>query len=115
MELLMPIEQIITKIFYINNHKVIIDKDLAELYHVETKVLNQAVKRNIERFPKDFMFQLDDSQKNKLVTNCDRFKSLKHSTSNPYAFTEQGVAMLSSVLRSKHAIEVNIFIMIAFN
>lgn len=114
MELLMPIEQIITKIFYINNHKVIIDKDLAELYHVETKVLNQAVKRNIERFPEDFMFQLNDSQKNKLVTNCDRFKSLKHSTSNPYAFTEQGVAMLSSVLRSKHAIEVNIFIMRAF-
>lgn len=68
-----------------------IDRDLAYLYNVETKVLNQAVKRNIGRFPENFRFQLsDDEEKDELVTNCDRFKTLKHSSSNPYAFTEQG-------------------------
>lgn len=91
-----------------------LDRDLAELYGVETKRLNEAVKRNNERFPEDFMFKLDKSESDQLVANCDRFRSLKHAVSTPYAFTEQGVAMLSSVLRSKQAVEVNIAIMRTF-
>jgi len=91
-----------------------IDRDLAELYGVKTKVLNQAVKRNSERFPETFLFQLSDWEKDELVTNCDRFASLKHSSVNPYAFTEQGVAMLSAVLKSETAVRVSIRIMEAF-
>ncbi len=102
------------KILTIRNQQVMIDRDLAELYGTETKVLNQAVKRNIERFPEDFMFALDKSEKDELVTNCDRFEMMKHSSVMPYAFTEQGVAMLSSVLKSPTAVEVNIQIMRAF-
>ena len=75
--------------------QVVIDKDIASLYGVETKYLNQAVKRNLDRFPYSFRFQLSESEFEELVTNCDRFKTLKHSSSRPYAFTEQGVAMLS--------------------
>jgi len=107
-------DDIKSKIFTIRGIQVMIDRDLAELYGVETKVFNQAVKRNSARFPQDFMFQLNDVEKNELVTNCDRFKTLKHSTSNPYVFTEHGVAMLSSILNSDTAIEVNILIMRAF-
>ncbi len=102
------------KIFAIRGQKVMIDRDLAELYEVETKRLNEAVKRNIERFPSDFMFQLSNDEQNELVANCDRFKTLKHSSSNAYAFTEHGVAMLSSVLKSKKAVEINIQIIRAF-
>jgi len=76
------------RIFTIRNIQVMIDRDLAEFYGIETKVFNQAVKRNIARFPEDFRFQLNDIEKNELVTNCDRFKMLKHSTTNPYVFTE---------------------------
>ena len=92
-----------------------LDRDLAVLYNVETKVLNQAVKRNIKRFPSDFMFQINDKEKMELVTNCDRFEKLKHSTVNPYAFTEQGVYMLATVLKSDVAIDVNIAIMRTFS
>ena len=102
------------KIFLIRNQRVMVDRDLAELYGVETKALNQAVKRNIDRFPEDFMFKLDFFETNQLVTNCDRFALLKHSSSMPYAFTEQGVAMLSSVLNNQRAIKVNIAIMRVF-
>ncbi|WP_044417459.1 ORF6N domain-containing protein [Halarcobacter anaerophilus] len=102
------------KIFIIRGIQVMIDRDLAELYQVETRALNQAVKRNSENFPNDFMFKLNEKEKNGLVTNCDRFKSLKHSTSYPYAFTEQGVYMLATVLKSKIAREVNISIMRTF-
>ena len=101
-------------IFTFRNKPVMIDKDLAQLYHVETKVLNQTVKRNLNRFPKIFRFQLNDIEKHELVTNCDRFIKLKHSSVNPYAFTEQGVAMLSAVLRSDVAVEVSIQIIQAF-
>jgi len=101
-------------IYTIRGKQVMVDRDLAELYHVETKVLNQAVKRNINRFPVEFRFQLDDEEKTELVTNCDRFETLKHSTSSPYVFTEQGIAMLSAVLRSGVAIQVSIKIMNAF-
>lgn len=99
------------RIFIIRSKRVMIDRDLAELYGVETKKLNQAVKRNIERFPEDFMFQLSDIEQSELVTNCDRFKKLKHSTSNAYAFTEHGVTMLSGVLK---AIEINVQVVRAF-
>ena len=91
-----------------------LDRDLARLYGVETKVLNQAVKRNIERFPERFMYQLTDNELIKLVTNCDRFNSLKHSSSLPYAFTEHGVTMLASVLRSDIAVQISIKIVDAF-
>ena len=107
--------EIQNRILTIKNQQVMIDRDLAELYEVETKVLNQAVKRNIERFPSNFMFQLSDDEKNELVTNCDRFKTLKHSSSLPYAFTEQGVAMLSAVLKSDTAVRTSIMIMNAFS
>ena len=102
------------KILVIRGQQVMLDRDLAELYGVETRVLNQAVKRNIERFPEDFMFMLETFEKNELITNCDRFNTMKHSSVLPYAFTEQGVAMLSSVLKSKEAADVNIKIMRAF-
>ncbi len=101
-------------ILRIRNEQVMLDRDLAKLYGVETKVLNQAVKRNIARFPDNFRFQLSKEELRDLVTNCDRFATLKHSTTLPYAFTEQGVAMLSAVLKSATAVEVSIRIMEAF-
>jgi len=107
-------KEIENKIFVFRTTQVMIDRDLAEMYQAETKVLNQAVKRNIERFPQHFRFQLTDHEKMELVTNCDRFESLKHSSVNPYAFTEQGVAMLSAVLRSDVAVKVSIRIINAF-
>lgn len=91
-----------------------LDRDLAELYEVETKALNQAVKRNIERFPEDFMFKLTKKEKQEVVTVCDHLQILKYSPQLPYAFTEQGVTMLSCVLNSKKAIYTNIQIVRAF-
>ncbi len=111
---LIPQKEIENRIFTLRSVQVMIDKDLAEMYNVETKVLNQAVKRNLERFPELFRFQLTESEKNELVTNCDRFKNLKHASTLPYAFTEQGVAMLSAVLRSDTAVRVSIQIINAF-
>lgn len=102
------------RIFTIRNQKVMIDKDLAELYSVTTRVLNQAVKRNICRFPEDFMFKLTKDELNELITNCDRFQNLKHSPTTPNVFTEQGVAMLSSVLNSERAVAINIEIIRTF-
>ena len=101
-------------ILSIRGAQVMIDRDLAMLYGVETKVLNQAVKRNIERFPERFRFQLSKNETDELVTICDRLKNLKHSSIPPHVFTEQGVAMLSSVLNSPTAIAVSIQIMDAF-
>ncbi|GBR77515.1 putative ORF6N domain protein [Candidatus Termititenax dinenymphae] len=102
------------KIFLIRGKKVMLDRDLAGLYGVETRILNQAVKRNSERFPEDFMFQLSNLEKNEVITNCDNLKNLKYNPINPYAFTEQGIAMLSGVLNSPLAIQVNIQIMRTF-
>ena len=107
-------EKVVSKILFIRGKKVMIDKDLAELYGVETKVLNQAAKRNPNRFPSDFMFQLNKKEKNEVVTNCDHLQVLKFSSQLPYVFTEQGVAMLSSVLNSERAILVNIQIIRTF-
>ena len=102
------------RIYSVRDRQVMIDRDLAELYGVETKALNQAVKRNIERFPPSFMFRLKHEEFMELVTICDRFEKLKHSSNMPHAFTEQGVAMLSSVLRSPTAVSVSIRIMESF-
>ena len=111
---LIPIEKIETKIFLIRGKKVMIDADLAELYEVQTKVLNQSVKRNIKRFPEDFMFQLTKEEKEEVVTICDHLSKLRFSPVLPYVFTEQGVSMLSSVLKSDRAIMVNVQIMRTF-
>ena len=110
------IEEIRTRIHVIRGRQVMLDKDLAELYGVETKVLNQAVKRNIERFPDDFMFQLNKGEWEFLRSQIVTIKNGRgeHVKYLPFAFTEQGVAMLSGVLRSPIAIQVNIRIMRAF-
>lgn len=107
-------EKIESQIYIFRGIQVMIDRDLAEIYQVKTKVLNQAVKRNRDRFPETFRFQLNEAEKNELVTNCDRFEKLKHSSVTPYVFTEQGIAMLSAVLRSDIAVQVSIQIMNTF-
>ena len=105
----------ITKlIVVVRDQQVLIDRDIAMLYKVETKVLNQKVKRNVARFPERFRFQLTKQEMKELVTNCDRFESLKHSSSAPYAFTEQGISMLSAVVTSQKAVDTSIRIMDAF-
>lgn len=111
---LLPPHHIKQRIFVLRGTQVMIDRDLAILYQVPTKRLNEQVRRNRERFPESFRFQLTREEKNELVANCDRFESMKHSSTRPYAFTEQGVAMLSAVLHSKTAIEISIQIMQAF-
>jgi len=91
-----------------------IDSDLAVLYGVTTKALNQAVKRNVDRFPHDFMFELTTSEKDEVVTNCDHLKKLKFSPNLPKVFTEHGTLMLASVLNSKRAIEASVYVVRAF-
>jgi len=112
---LVPIESIVRKIIFLRGEKVLLDRDIAELYGVETKVLKQAVRRNIKRFPGDFMFELTKEEfenwRSQFMTSKSDKMGLRHK---PMAFTEQGVAMLSSVLHSERAIEVNIAIMRAF-
>ena len=103
------------RIICLRDTQIMIDCDLAELYQVTTKALNQAVKRNNARFPSEFKFQLTTSEMTQLVTECDRFSTLKHRSAMPYAFTEQGVAMLSAILKSELAIEISIQIMNAFS
>lgn len=111
----MELQIIKNKIFEVRGSRVMLDFHLAELYQVKTKVLKQSVKRNLQRFPDDFMFELNKDEFKQLVTNCDQFpEALKHSYVTPMVFTEQGVAMLSTVLRSQTAIEINISIMRAF-
>ncbi|MEE8422952.1 MAG: ORF6N domain-containing protein [Thermodesulfobacteriota bacterium] len=115
MEELVPIETIQTKIILIRGDKVLLDRDLAELYGVETKRLKQTVRRNMERFPEDFMFELSEQEftvwRTQFVTSNTDKMGLRY---RPMAFTEHGVAMLSSVLRSNRAVQVNIAIMRAF-
>ena len=110
-----PDELIMNKILIVRGVKVMIDSDLAELYGVTTKRLNEQVKRNIKRFPEDFMFQLTEREKQEVVANCDHLERLKFSPNLPYAFTEQGAVMLASVLNSDRAIIVNIQIVRVFN
>jgi len=111
----MQLQLIQNRIYEIRGQKVMLDFDLAELYQVENRALKQAVKRNIGRFPVDFMFQLTKNEWQELITNCDNLPAtMKFSPARPLAFTEQGVAMLSSVLKSNKALKVNIAIMRAF-
>ena len=109
---LIPVEKITNKILFLRNEKVMLDRDLAKLYGVQTRVLNQAVSRNIKRFPPDFMFELtrDEIMKISQIVTSSEIKYSKRVR----GFTEQGVAMLSSVLKSHRAVEVNIAIMRAF-
>jgi hypothetical protein len=108
------VDQIEPLILTIRGHKVILDSDLAALYGVATKVLNQAVKRNRSRFPADFMFQLTAKEKTKVVTNCDHLSRLKFSPTRPYAFTEHGAIMAATILNSPRAVEVSVFVVRAF-
>ncbi len=111
---LVPVERIERKIYLIRGQKVMLDRDLAELYGVETKVFNQAVKRNLNRFPDDFMFQLVLSELNALRSHFVTLKRGEHSKYLPHAFSEGGVAMLSGVLNTERAIQVNIQIIRIF-
>ena len=107
-------DSIENRIITIRGVQVILDRDLAELYGVETKRLNQQANRNRDRFPQRFRFQLSKDEKDELVANCNRFEPLKHSSTRPYAYTEQGVAMMSAVLHTPYAIEISVKIMDAF-
>jgi hypothetical protein len=113
---LVPFERVESAIVLLRGHRVMLDEHLAPLYGVDVKVLNQAVKRNIARFPADFMFQLTEEEAVSLRSQTVTLKGKRgrHRKYRPYAFTEQGVAMLSTVLRSPRAIQVNIEIMRAF-
>lgn len=114
MKSVMPLEIIEKNIIMIRGHRVLLSPQLARMYGVQVKVLVQAVKRNIERFPDDFMFQLTDGEYGNLKSQTVTSSWGGSRRANPYAFTEQGVAMLSSVLNSRQAIQVNIVIMRAF-
>lgn len=105
---------IFSRILWIRGKKVMIDRDLADLYGVTTKRLNEQVKRNASRFPEDFMFQLTESEKKEVVANCDHLKVIIFSPNLPFVFTEHGAVMLASVLNSERAIQANIQIVRVF-
>ncbi len=110
----LPAEVVGTKIVTIRGHKVMLDTDLAALYGVETKYLNRQVRRNLNRFPDEFMFQLTKRERNEVVTNWHHLKKLKYSHQMPLAFTEHGVCMLASILNSDAAVRISIHIVKAF-
>ena len=107
-------EELVEHIYFIRGTKVMFDFHLASLYETETRILKQQVRRNLNRFPDDFMFQLSRAEWQEVITICDNLSAYKFSPSAPFAFTEQGIAMLSSVLRSEKAVNVNIAIMRTF-
>jgi len=107
-------ERVEERILTIRGVRVVIDRDLAKLYGVTTRVLNQAAKRNIERFPEDFRFQLTQKERSEVITKCDHLADLRFSPSLPYAFTEHGAIMAASVLNSEQAIALSIFVVRAF-
>ncbi len=111
---LVPFELIMSKILVIRDQKVMLDRDLAKLFGVPTKRLNEQVKRNLLRFPQHFMFQLTEAEKDKVVANCDHLQSLKYSPYLPSVFTEHGTMMLANVLNSETAILVSIRIVEVF-
>ncbi len=115
MNLFLQSKHITERILVIRNERIMLDTDLAEIYGVTTKVLNQAVKRNLKRFPPDLMFQLTPKEKLWVVTNCDHLHKLRFSSTLPYAFTEHGAIMLANTLRSERAIEMSLFVVRAFN
>ncbi len=103
-----------SRILVVRGQKVMIDADLAELYGVPTKALNQAIKRNVGRFPEDFMFRLTPEEKQEVVTNCDHLAKLKFSRSLPFVFTEHGAIQAANILSSPQAIEMGIYVVRAF-
>jgi hypothetical protein len=111
---IIPIERVENKIYVIRSQRVMIDSDLAEIYGVTTKRLNEQVKRNRKRFPKDFMFALTKNEKAEVVANCDHLQNLKFSPVLPFVFTEHGAVMLASVLNSQTAVEASILVVRAF-
>jgi hypothetical protein len=111
---LIPTEKIDRAILIIRGHKVMLDSDLAAIYGVKTGRLNEQVKRNKDRFPNDFMFQLTNHEKQEVIANCDHIENLKFSRTNPYAFTEHGTIMLANVLSTPTAIETSVLIVRAF-
>ena len=110
----LPVEEVASRILVIRGEKVMVDADLAELYGVETKRLNEQVKRNRERFPADFMFQLTQVEKEEVVANCDHLAKLKFSKTLPYVFTEHGALMAAAVLNTQRAVEVSLYVVRAF-
>lgn len=112
--ILIPVGQIAESILIIRGERVILDANLAAFYGVTTKAFNQAIKRNRERFPEDFMFQLTSDERNEVVTNCDRLGKLKFSPHLPQAFTEHGAIMAAGILNSPRAVEVSVFVVRAF-
>jgi len=110
----LPVERVEETILFIRGQKAILDADLAKLYGVTTKRLNEQVKRNRDRFPDDFMFQLKVEEKAEVVANCDHLSTLKYSRVLPHAFTEHGAIMAASVLNTPRAIETSIFVVRAF-
>jgi hypothetical protein len=112
--ILIPLEHIERSILLIRGEKVMLDSDLAELYGVETKRLNEQVRRNLSRFPSDFMFQLTDAEKSEVVANCDHLARLKFSPHLPFAFTEHGALMLANVLNSERAALTSVHVVRAF-
>jgi hypothetical protein len=114
MKAMKPKKPIETLILMIRGQRVILAPDLADLYGVETRVLNQAVKRNADRFPEDFMFQLNAAEKHEVITNCDHLAGLKFAKSLPYAFTEHGAIMAATVLNSPEAVAMSVFVVRAF-
>ena len=113
MSALVP-QVVVSKILLLRGQRVMLDADLAELYGVTTKRLNEQVKRNVDRFPEDFMFQLNAEEKVEVVANCDHLGRLRYSSSLPYAFTEHGALMLGNVLKSPRAVEVSLLVVRAF-
>jgi hypothetical protein len=108
------VEEIEPRILLVREQRVLVDSDLALLYGTTTRKLNQAVKRNLGRFPADFRFQLTEAEKDEVVTNCDHLKNLKFSPLCPQVFTEHGAIMVASVLNSPRAIDVSVFVVRAF-
>lgn len=109
-----PLERVTRSILIIRGHKVMLDADLAALYGVTTKRLNEQVKRNFDRFPEDFMFHLTETEKNEVVANCGHLARLKFSPVLPAAFTEHGAIMAAAVLNSARAVEISVFVVRAF-
>ena len=111
---IIPIGQIEQRILLIRGQRVILDADLAMLYGAPTRALNQAVRRNLKRFPQDFMFKLTQPEKNEVITICDHLKNLKYAKALPNAFTEHGAIMVASVLNTERAVQISVFVVRAF-
>lgn len=111
---MLPLEDIAARILIVRRRRVIVDADLAALYGVGTRVLNQAVQRHPRRFPADFAFRLTAEERNQVITTCDHLRNLKFSPALPWVFTEHGALMAASVLRSQQAVEVSLYVVRAF-